>query len=92
MNKLSEKVKFLSSKDYSFLLGGMHFTSDDGFQNMFAYQPTFNTIKHKNMSTEFLICWKSKGVYNSKVIALNSDFLPNIEYLKKLGYNLIILL
>ena len=61
----------------------MYFTSDDGFQNMFVYQPIFNTIKYKNISTEYVISWKSKGVYNSKLIALNSDFLPNIKYLKE---------
>ena len=33
--------------------------------------------------TEYAISWKSKGVYNPKLIALNSDFLPNLKYLKK---------
>ena len=31
LNKLSKKVKILLSKDYSFLLGRMYFTSEDGF-------------------------------------------------------------
>ena len=58
----------------------MYFTSKDRFQNMFVYQPTFNTIKYKNTSTEYDTSWKSKVVDNSKLIALNSDFLPNIKY------------
>ena len=37
LNELSEKLKLLSAKDYSFLLGRIYFTSDDGSQNMFVY-------------------------------------------------------
>ena len=40
----------------------MHFTSDYGFQNRFVYQPPFNMIKYKNMSTEYATGWKSKSV------------------------------
>ena len=29
---------------------------------MFVYQPIFNTLKDKNMSTEYIISWKLKGV------------------------------
>ena len=32
------------------------------------------------MSTEYAISWKSKEVHNPKLIALNSDFLPNLKY------------
>ena len=46
---------------------------------MFAYQPVFNTVKYKNMTTECAISWKSKVAYNSKLLVLNSDFLPNIK-------------
>ena len=71
LNELSEK---------SFLLGRMYFTSNDGFQKMFVYQPTFNTLKYKNTSTEYAISWKSKELYNSKHIELNCDLLLNIKY------------
>ena len=37
------------------------------------------------MSTEYVFTWKSKGVYNSKLITINSDFAPNTKYLKKVG-------
>ena len=84
LNKLSEKVKAISTKDYSLLLGRMYFLkSNEGFPNMFIYQRIFSTVKYKNTSTEYAISWKSKGVYNPKLIALNSDFLPNLKYLKK---------
>ena len=42
-----------------------------------------DVIKYKNMSTEYVFSWKSKGRHNNKDIALNSDFLPNIKYFFK---------
>ena len=35
------------------------------------------------MNNEYVISWKSKGTYNSNLIALNSDFVPNIKYFNK---------
>ena len=29
----------------------MYFTRNDGFEDMLVYQPTFNTLKYKNMSS-----------------------------------------
>ena len=89
LNELSEKVKLLSSKDYSFLLGRIYFTSDGRFQKVFVDEPTFTMIKYKNMSAEYVISWKSKAVYNSKPITLNSSFLLNIKYffIKGLQFN-----
>ena len=52
----------------------MYFTSNDGFQNMFVYQPSLDMRKYKSPSNEYVISWKWTGVYNSKIIALNSDF------------------
>ena len=77
------KVKMLPPKGCNFLLGKMHFTSDDGFQNIVAYQPVFNTLKYKNMTTEYVISWKSKVAYNSKLSVLNSDFLANRKSAQK---------
>ena len=35
---------------------------------MFVYQPTFNVLELKiDKDTEYIIGWKSKGVYNSKL-------------------------
>ena len=44
------------------------------FQNIFIHQPTFNMLKYKSTITEYVISWKSEGVFNSKYIQLNSDF------------------
>ena len=45
----------------------MHVTSNDGFQNMFVYQPIFNTSKYKNTSTGNIISWKSNDLYNYRI-------------------------
>ena len=57
---------------------------------MFIYQPTFNVLELKeDKGTEYIIGWKSKGVYNSKFIALHVDFLPNVKYFRnKIGIQL----
>ena len=83
LNELSKKVKLLSTKDYSFFLGRIYFTNDDGLQNMFVYQPTYNVIKYLNTSTEYITSWRSKGVYNAKLIPIKNHSLPNIKYFNK---------
>ena len=80
LNELSQKFKLVLTKDYSFILVRMYRTGVDGFQNMFVYQPTSNTTKHKNKSIGYVTGWKSKEVYTSKLNVLNSDFLLNIKY------------
>ena len=30
--------------------------------------------------TDYIISWKSKGLYNSKLIALHGAFLPNVKH------------
>ena len=53
---------------------------------MFVYQSTYNVIKYLNTSTEYTTSWRSKGVYNTKLIAIKNDYLPNIKYFKyKIG-------
>ena len=65
---------------FSYFLG-KDFFGDDGFQNMFVYQPIFNILKLKeDKDAEYVISWKSKGVYNSKIISsLYTSFLHNIK-------------
>ena len=43
---------------------------------MFAYQPSVKIDK----GIEYVIGWKSKGLYNSKLIALHSAFLPDVKH------------
>ena len=46
------------------------------FKNIFVYQPTFNTLDLKEENdSEYLIGWKSKGVYNCNLISLYPVFL-----------------
>ena len=60
LNELTE-VKLFSTKDYSFFLGRIYFTSDDVSHNMFAYQPTLNVLELKiDRGTENIVGWKSK--------------------------------
>ena len=85
--EVQENLNSLIAKYYNFFLGGIYFTSDDGSQNMFVYQPTFNMLELKiDKDTEYVISWKSKGMYNSKLIALHGTFLPNVKYFRnKIG-------
>ena len=48
LNELSGKIKLLSTKDYSFFRSRICFTSADGSQNMFFYQPVFNVLQLQN--------------------------------------------
>ena len=50
---------------------------------MFVYQLTFNMLElKKDKGTEYIISYKSKGVYNSKFIALHQAFLPKVKYFR----------
>ena len=65
--------------DLSFFLGE-NFSGNDGFQNKFFYHPTFNIFQLKEVrGADYVIGWKSKGVYNSKLTSLHTSFLNNIK-------------
>ena len=55
--------------DLSYFLSKI-FVGNDGFQSMFFfYQPTFNTLELKeDKCNEYVIGWKLKGEYTSKLI------------------------
>ena len=42
-----KKLNILTTKDYKFLIGRRRFLSDEGSQNMFAYQPTLDNLEIK---------------------------------------------
>ena len=47
---------------------------------MFVYQPTLDSSEFKkDKSTENVISWKSKGLYNSKHKPLDAVFLHTIR-------------
>ena len=64
LSKLLKKYKLLSTNNYSFFLGRMYFSSNDGSQNISIYQPKFNASElKKEKDNEYVIGWKSKGIY-----------------------------
>ena len=80
--EFQRKLNSLMTKD-NFFLGRIYFTIVDGSQNMFFYQPTFNVLELKNdKGTEYIISWKSKGIYDSKLIVLIGALLPNVKYFR----------
>ena len=61
--EVQKKLDSLITKDYNFFLGRIYFTSNDGSQNTFVYQPTIDTLELKtNKSTDYVLSWKSKEV------------------------------
>ena len=65
--EFQKKLNSLITKYYIFFLGKFHFTSNDGSQNTFFYQPTLDTPElKKDKRTDYLLNWKSTGLFNSK--------------------------
>ena len=56
-----------------------YYFGDDGFQNMFVYQPTLNTLEFKEDKGVDVVGCKSKVEYNSKVALSTIAFLHNIK-------------
>ena len=53
---------------------------DDGFQNMFVYQSTFNMLELKiDKCIEYNTGWKSEGLFGIKLLPLHGAFLPNVK-------------
>ena len=74
-----EAQKILNSlitKDCHFFLGRIYFTSNDTSQNTFVYQPAFDALelKKEDKGTDYVLSWKSKGVYNSKLRNPTNNF------------------
>ena len=67
-------------------MGRIYFISDDGSQNTFVYQPTLHTVElKKDKGTDYILSWKSKGAYNSKLKSLYTALLHRI---KRSGYRM----
>ena len=74
-----DKIVELQTDDLSCFLGKNLF-GDRCFQNIFVYQPTLNTLELKdNKGTNYVIGWKSKGVYTSKFIPLCTASFHSIK-------------
>ena len=79
LNKGEDKIM----KVKAFYSGYFHSKKifDNGVsQNMFVYQPTLDTLwLEKDNGTDYVLSWKSKGVYNSKLETLYTAFLHSIK-------------
>ena len=78
-NKNKERIEKLKMFDLSYFLGKNVF-GDDVFQNVFVYQATLSKLELKeDKNTEYVIGWKSKGLYTSKLIPLYTAFLHSMN-------------
>ena len=79
--EVQKKLNSLITKDYyNFFLGRIYLTSNDGSQNTFVYQPTLDTLElKKDKGSDYVLSWKSKGVFNSKLKPLYTAFLHSIK-------------
>lgn len=58
----------------------MSFTSNDGFQNMFVYQPIFSKLRlKKDKDTSYILIFKSQKVYRSALSPQHLAFLHNMN-------------
>ena len=89
--EVQKKLNSLITKDANFFLGRIYFTSNDGSQNIFVYQPTLDMLEtKKDKNFDYVLSWKSNGVYNSKLKPLYNTFLQTIDFLDiKWEWNLI---
>ena len=73
--KVKTKINSLITTDYIFFLGSIYFKSNYGSQNTFVYQPTLDTLELKKVKcTDYVLSWKSKGLYTSKLKLLYTAF------------------
>ena len=53
--EVQKKLNSLITKDYNFFLGRIFFTSNNGSQNTFVYQPILDTLELKK-GTDYVLC------------------------------------
>ena len=69
--EVQKKLNSLITKDYNFFLGRIYFTSNDGSQNTFVYQPRLDVLElKKDKGTDYVLSWKLKGMFNYKLLAI----------------------
>ena len=78
--EVQNKLNSLITNDFNFFLGRMCFTGNDGSQNTFVYQPTIDMLEFKKgKGTEYVLSWKSNGIFNSKLKPLYTALLYSIN-------------
>ena len=79
--EVQKELNSLIRKDYKFFLDRTYFTSNDGSQNKFVYQPSLDASELKrDKGTDYVLSWKSKGVFNSKIKPYYTAFLHSIKF------------
>ena len=77
--EIQKKINNLIKNDYHFFQGRIYFKIMMDFKTFF-YQPIFDTLQlKKGKVIDYVLSWKSKGVYNSKLKPLYSAFLYGIK-------------
>ena len=76
--EVQKKLNSPITKDYIFFLVRIYFASNDGSQNTCVYQPTLDTLELIKGS-DYVISWKSKTVFNSKLKPLLTVFFNSIK-------------
>ena len=57
-----------------------NFFGNDGFQNMFVYQPTFYLLGYKQVGSGYVILWlEIQRMYINKFVPLH-NLEPNVKY------------
>ena len=80
--EVQQKLNSLTTKYIYIFLDRIYFTSNDGSQNTFVYEPALDLSElKKDKGTDYVLSWKSKGVYNSKLKPLYTAFLRGQEIL-----------
>ena len=75
------KLNSLTKNNYNLFLGRTCFTSNDRSQNTFYYQSTLDTLElKKEKGSDYILSWKSNGVYNSQLKPLYTAFLHTIKF------------
>ena len=79
--EVQKKLNSLITKYYNFFLARIYFTSNDGSQNTFFYQPALDTLELKNdEGTDYVLSWKSNGAYNFKLTPSLSEYMIEIKF------------
>ena len=69
----------MSEKGDGFLLGRMHFTGDDVYQNFLVFSPMFNSLKLDN--NKKVNNWISTGLLHEKIKTFDTNLEQNLSNL-----------
>ena len=77
---LEVQMKLNSRITKDLFLGRIYFANNHGSQNTLVYQLTLDTSElNKYEGTDYVLSWKSTGVFNSKLKPLYTAFLHSIK-------------